>query len=76
MTRKLEVEWFTVISKKPFDEVVATIKVAIGHPNMVEFWQPRTTTAEVAGFLNGFQVPGMKRIPILANRGCQVYAES
>jgi hypothetical protein len=36
---KVEMKRFTVISSKPFDEVVAALKAAIGHPNMVEFWQ-------------------------------------
>jgi hypothetical protein len=30
MIKKLEAERFTVISQKPFDEVVATINAAIG----------------------------------------------
>jgi uncharacterized protein (DUF302 family) len=39
MIRKVEIERFTVISSKPFDDVVAALKAPIGHPNMVEFWQ-------------------------------------
>jgi len=47
MIRKVELERFTVISSKPFDEVIAAIKAAIGHPNMAEFWQAmqRATSA-------------------------------
>ena len=37
MIRKVEMERFTVISSKPFDDVVAAIKAAIGHPDMAEF---------------------------------------
>ncbi len=37
--RKVETERFTVFSTKPFDDVVAAIKAAVGHPNMAEFWQ-------------------------------------
>jgi uncharacterized protein (DUF302 family) len=37
MIRKVEMERFTVISAKPFDDVVATIKTSIGNPNMAEF---------------------------------------
>ena len=37
--RKVETNRFTVISTKPFDDVVAAIKAAVGHPNMAEFWQ-------------------------------------
>jgi hypothetical protein len=32
MIRKVEMERFTVISSNPFDEVVAALKAAIGHP--------------------------------------------
>jgi len=47
MIRKVEMERFTLISSKPFDEVVAALKAAIGHPNMAELWQAtqRATTA-------------------------------
>ena len=50
MIRKVEMERFTVISAKPFDEVVAALKAEIGHPNMAELWQAAqraTTTAEL-----------------------------
>ena len=39
MIRSVEMERFTVTFAKPFDEVVAGIKEAIGHPNLAEFWQ-------------------------------------
>ena len=39
MIRKVEMERFTVISSKLFDDVVAAIKAEVGHPNMAEFWQ-------------------------------------
>jgi hypothetical protein len=39
MIRKVEMERFTVISAKLFDEVVAAIKTSIGNPNMAEFWK-------------------------------------
>lgn len=35
--RKVEVERFNVTSSKPFEEVVAALKAAVGHPDMVEF---------------------------------------
>ena len=48
MIRKIEVERFTLTSSKPFDEVLAAINAAIGHPDMVQFWkstqQARTAT--------------------------------
>ena len=39
MITKMEIERFTVVSARPFDEVIATIKTLIGHPNMAEFWK-------------------------------------
>lgn len=34
---KIEVERFSVISSRPFENVVATLKAAVGHPDMVQF---------------------------------------
>ena len=39
MVEKVEVERFTLITARPFDEVVAAIKASIGHPDMTEFWK-------------------------------------
>jgi len=39
MIRKIEVERFTLRSSKPFDEVVAALNSAVGHPDMSEFWK-------------------------------------
>src|SRR6266516_972203 len=39
MIRKIEVERFTLNSSKPFDEVVAALNSAVGHPDMAEFWK-------------------------------------
>ena len=35
--RKIEIERFSVTSSKPFEEVVAALKTAVGQPDMVEF---------------------------------------
>jgi uncharacterized protein (DUF302 family) len=35
--RKVEIERLSVISSKPFEAVVAALKAAVGHPDMVEF---------------------------------------
>ncbi|HXA83696.1 MAG TPA: DUF302 domain-containing protein [Candidatus Dormibacteraeota bacterium] len=37
MIRKVWIERFTLISSKPFDQVVAAVNAAVGHPNMAEF---------------------------------------
>ena len=48
MIRKIEVERFTLTSSKPFDEVLAAINDAIGHPNMTEFWGSTQRTQNAA----------------------------
>jgi uncharacterized protein (DUF302 family) len=37
MIRKIEIERFSLTSSKPFDQVVAAVNAAIGHPDMAEF---------------------------------------
>jgi len=37
MIKKIEVERFSLTSSKPFDQVVAALNAAIGHPDMAEF---------------------------------------
>src|SRR4029077_18332042 len=37
MIRKIEMERFSLTTSKPFDEVVAGVNGAIGHPDMAEF---------------------------------------
>lgn len=37
MIRKIEIERFSLTTSKPFDEVVAGVNTAIGHPDMAEF---------------------------------------
>jgi len=36
-SRRVEVERFSVISSKPFQQIVASLKSAVGHPDMAEF---------------------------------------
>jgi len=43
MIAKIEVERFSLTSSRPFDEVLAAIKGAVGNPNMVDF--AKTTSA-------------------------------
>jgi uncharacterized protein (DUF302 family) len=45
---KVEVERFSLISSKPFDEVLGAINEAIGHPDMAEFWESTHRTRTVA----------------------------
>jgi hypothetical protein len=37
MTRKIEIERFSLTSSRQFDEVIAGVNAAIGHPDMAEF---------------------------------------
>ena len=37
MISKIEIERFSLTSSKPFDQVVAAVNAAIGHPDMAEF---------------------------------------
>jgi uncharacterized protein (DUF302 family) len=37
MIKKVEIERFALTTSKPFDEVVAAVNAAIGHPDMAEF---------------------------------------
>jgi uncharacterized protein (DUF302 family) len=37
MIRKIEVDRFSLTTSNPFDEVVARIRAAVGHPDMAEF---------------------------------------
>jgi uncharacterized protein (DUF302 family) len=39
MIRRIEVERFALSSSKPFDQVVAALDSAVGHPDMAEFWK-------------------------------------
>jgi uncharacterized protein (DUF302 family) len=39
MTRKIEIERFTLTSSKPFNEVVAALKAAVGQPDIAAFWR-------------------------------------
>jgi len=36
-TRRVEMERFSVVSSKPFQEILASLKSAVGHPGMAEF---------------------------------------
>ena len=37
MIKKIEIERFSLTSSKPFDQIVASLNAAIGHPDMAEF---------------------------------------
>ena len=47
MIRKIQIERFSLISSKPFDQVVAALNAGIGHPDMAEFFK---STREARSF--------------------------
>ena len=68
MIRTVEMERFIVISPKRFDDVVAALKAAIGHPNMAELWQATqraTTAAELEAAIQ----------PVLGESGLMQFVE-
>ena len=52
MIRKIEVERLTLNSSKPFDQVVAALNSAVGHPDMAEFWKSTHRTQSDAELQN------------------------
>jgi uncharacterized protein (DUF302 family) len=39
MIRKIEIERFSLVTSKGFDDVVAALNAGIGHPDIAEFWK-------------------------------------
>ena len=48
MTKKIEIERFSLTSSRPFDRVVAFLNSAIGHPDIAEFWKSTHRAHSVA----------------------------
>jgi len=48
MIKKIEVKRFTLNSSKPFDQVVAALNSAVGHPDMAEFQRSTHATRSAA----------------------------
>src|SRR5438046_8051161 len=48
MISKIEIERFSLMTSKQFDDVVATINAGIGHPDMAEFWSSTKKTRSAA----------------------------
>ncbi|MGB8769552.1 MAG: DUF302 domain-containing protein [Candidatus Korobacteraceae bacterium] len=47
MIRKVDVQRFSLTSSRPFDEVLAAINDAVGHPDIAEFWKSTHRTRTV-----------------------------
>jgi len=66
--RKVELERFTVISPRPFDEIVAAIKASIGNPNMAEFVKSTQEAKSATDLEVAIQ-------PILGRTGLMLFVE-
>src|SRR5271163_3825881 len=64
MIRKIEIERFSLTTSKQFDEVVAGVNAAIGHPDMAEFGR---STREARSFaeLKGAVEKGLSKVGLM-----------
>src|SRR6267154_214352 len=68
MISKIEVERFTLSSSKPFDQVVAALNSAVGHPDMSEFWKSTDRAQSVAELQNTIE-------KVLGQTGLMLFVE-
>ena len=64
MIAKIEVERFSLTSSRPFDEVLAAIKGAVGNPDMVDFTKT-TSAARTFAELESAVRKGLGRIGLM-----------
>src|ERR1700741_3467335 len=55
MISKVEVERFSLTSSRSFDEILAAINDAVGHPEMAEFWNSTQQARTVGELENSIQ---------------------
>jgi hypothetical protein len=55
MISRVEVERFSLTSSRSFDEVLAAINDAVGHPEMAEFWSSTQQARTVGELENSIQ---------------------
>src|SRR5712691_11227473 len=68
MISKIEVERFTLSSSKPFDQVVAALNSAVGHPDISEFWKSTHRAQSVAELQSTIE-------KVLGRTGLMLFAE-
>jgi uncharacterized protein (DUF302 family) len=68
MIRKVEIERFSLTTSKPFDDVVAALNAAIGHPDMAEFWRSTHRTHSIAALESAIQ-------KVLGKTGLMLFVE-
>jgi hypothetical protein len=54
MTRKIEIERFSLTTSKPFDEVIAGVNAGIGYPEMAEFGRSSVIKSFIFNHLGTF----------------------
>jgi uncharacterized protein (DUF302 family) len=64
MIRKIEIERFSLTTSKRFDEVVAGVNAAIGHPDMAEFGRS-THEARSFGELKSAVEKGLSKVGLM-----------
>jgi uncharacterized protein (DUF302 family) len=55
MIRKIEVERFSLTSSHSFDDVLAAINHAVGHPDMAQFWNSTQQARTVSELKNSIE---------------------
>jgi uncharacterized protein (DUF302 family) len=55
MIDRVEVERFSLTSSRSFDEILAAINDAVGHPEMIEFWSSTQQARTVGELENSIQ---------------------
>ena len=68
MMSKIEVERFTLSSFKPFDQVVAALNAAVGHPEISELWKSTDRAQSVAELQSTIE-------KVLGRTGLMLFAE-
>jgi uncharacterized protein (DUF302 family) len=64
MVRKIEMERFSLTTSKPFDEVVAGVNAAIGHPDMAEFGRSTHEASSFAALKSAVE-KGMSKVGLM-----------
>jgi predicted lipoprotein len=65
MISKVQVERFSLTSSRSFDEVLAAINDAVGHPDMAEFWRSARQARTVGELENTIRKALEKRADVV-----------
>src|SRR6202050_1046463 len=64
MTRKIEMERFSLTTSKPFDEVIAGVNAGIGHPDMAEFGRSTHEARSLTGLKSAVE-KGLSKVGLM-----------